>query len=205
MPIPRDVGRRKFLKVGAAAAAVTAVGCGVPASRWRVLSEDEARTLAAACDQIVPRDRDPGAADAGVVSFIDRQLATRRKRDLPLWQAGLNGLDRTSHKTHRKRFADLGPVEQEAVLRVIESGDADATDFDGETPQAFFRRLRDYTMMGFYGDPRHGGNRNRASWKMLGVPDPPLRGRLHETARPPALSRPRPTPLPAAPTIAPRS
>ena len=44
-------------------------------------------------------------------------------------------------------------------------------------------------MMGFYGDPRHGGNKDRVSWRMLGVPDPPIRGRLHESrgdARPAA-------------------
>ena len=44
-------------------------------------------------------------------------------------------------------------------------------------------------MMGFYGDPRHGGNKDRVSWRMLGVPDPPIRGRLHETPPPPGRSR----------------
>ena len=47
-------------------------------------------------------------------------------------------------------------------------------------PQAFFGRLVRYTMMGFYGDPRHGGNRQHVSWRMLGVPPAPIRGRLHE-------------------------
>jgi hypothetical protein len=32
-------------------------------------------------------------------------------------------------------------------------------------------------MQGFYGDPRHGGNLNRVSWKMLRLPYPPVRGR----------------------------
>ena len=67
----------------------------------------------------------------------------------------------------------------------------DKGDWQGIAPAAFFRLLRDYTMMGFYGDPRHGGNKERVSWRMLGVPDPPLRGRLHETPPPPALA-PRP-------------
>ena len=34
-----------------------------------------------------------------------------------------------------------------------------------------------HTMQGFYGSPRHGGNREAMSWRMLGVPDPPVRGR----------------------------
>ena len=33
------------------------------------------------------------------------------------------------------------------------------------------------TRQGFYGDPRHGGNRDAASWKMLALPFPPVRGR----------------------------
>jgi gluconate 2-dehydrogenase gamma chain len=41
----------------------------------------------------------------------------------------------------------------------------------------FFDMLVAHTMQGFYGDPRHGGNRERASWKMLGVASPPVRGR----------------------------
>ena len=202
----RGVGRRTFLKVGVAATAATTVACGVPGSRWRALSEDEAVTLAAACDRIVPPDGDPGAVDAGVVNFIDVQLAGRRKRDLALWRSGLAGLDRIAYRAHRTRFADLDPSGQDAILQALEQGDADAADFEREPPAAFFRRLRDYTMMGFYGDPRHGGNRRRASWKMLGVPDPPIRGRLHETA-PPAALAPRPSPVGPAPraTTPPRS
>ena len=62
-----------------------------------------------------------------------------------------------------------------------------AADWRGVEPVAFFRMLREHTMMGFYGDPRHGGNRDRVAWKMLGLQDPPIRGRLHET--PPPASR----------------
>jgi gluconate 2-dehydrogenase gamma chain len=29
-----------------------------------------------------------------------------------------------------------------------------------------------HTMEGFYGDPRHGGNRNRVAWVMLEFPGP---------------------------------
>ena len=41
-------------------------------------------------------------------------------------------------------------------------------------------------MQGFYGDPRHGGNRDRVSWKMVGLPYPPLRGRLRNDLTGPA-------------------
>jgi gluconate 2-dehydrogenase gamma chain len=34
-----------------------------------------------------------------------------------------------------------------------------------------------HTLEGYYGSPRHGGNRDAASWRMLGLDEPPLRGR----------------------------
>jgi gluconate 2-dehydrogenase gamma chain len=197
MDDPYAVDRRGFLKTGVTAAAATAVACGKPTSRWRTLTEDEAKTLAAACDQIVPPDQDPGAAEAGAVTFIDRQLATRRKKDQPLWRAGLRSLDATARRRQGKAFAELAFDVQAAVLQDVEKGTVEAADWSGVEPPAFFALLRNHTMMAFYGDPRHGGNKDRVSWKMLGVPDPPIRGRLHETPPPPALA-PRPAAAPAA-------
>ncbi|HXK12204.1 MAG TPA: gluconate 2-dehydrogenase subunit 3 family protein [Vicinamibacteria bacterium] len=194
MDDPYAVGRRGFLKTSAVAAAATAAACAGPRSRWRSLSEDEAATLAAACDQIVPPDEDPGAAQAGVVTFVDRQLATRRKAERSRWQAGLRGLDATARRRHGQPFAALAFETQTSVIQDVEKGAVEAADWTGVEPRAFFALLREYTMMGFYGDPRHGGNKDRVSWKMLGVPDPPIRGRLHETPPAPALA-----PRPAAP------
>jgi gluconate 2-dehydrogenase gamma chain len=185
---PYAVDRRGFLRTGAVAAAATAAACAGPRSRWRVLTEEEGVTLAAACDQIVPPDQDPGAAAAGAVAFVDRQLATRRKADVPFWRAGLRGLDATARRRHARPFAELTFEAQTALLQDVEKGAVEAADWSGASPEAFFDRLRNYAMMGFYGDPRHGGNRERVSWRMLGVPDPPIRGRLHETPPPPALA-----------------
>jgi hypothetical protein len=36
-----------------------------------------------------------------------------------------------------------------------------------------------HTMQGFYGDARHDGNRDAVSWRMLGIPIIPIRGRDH--------------------------
>jgi gluconate 2-dehydrogenase gamma chain len=43
--------------------------------------------------------------------------------------------------------------------------------------RVFFDLILAHTLQGFYGDPRHGGNRNMASWRMLGLACPPVRGR----------------------------
>lgn len=188
MSDPYAVDRRGFLRAGAAAAAATAVACGRPESRWRALSEDEAATLAAACDQIIPPDQDPGAAQAGVVRFIDRQLATRQKGDLRAWQQAIRALDATAVRGHGRPFAELTFETQLAVLRAVEDGSVDRADWTDADPTRFFATLRRYTMMGFYADPRHGGNRDRVAWMMLGIPDPPIRGRRHETPPPPALA-----------------
>lgn len=200
----RAIGRRGFLRLGAAAAAASSVACSPPASRWRVLTEQEARILTAACDQIIPPDQDPGASNAGVVNFIDRQLATRKRKQLDTWRAGIAALDATAQRTHGAGFADIAAAAQVAVLQAIERGEGDPSLWTGIPPNDFFKRLRDFTMMGFYGDPRHGGNRDRVSWRMLGVPDPPLRGRLHETPPPPALA-PRAAPAEPLPAEPPRA
>jgi gluconate 2-dehydrogenase gamma chain len=191
MDDPYAVDRRGFLKTGAAAAEATTAACGGPTSRWRVLTEDEAKTLAAACDQIVPPDQDPGAAEAGAVDFIDRQLATRQKEALAAWRGGIRGLEASARRRHGRPFAELPFEAQTALLKDVEEGAVAAADWTGVEPAAFFRMLRQHTMMGFYGDPRHGGNRDRVAWRMLGLKDPPIRGRLHEAPPPPALA-PRP-------------
>jgi len=180
MDDPYAVDRRGFLKTGATAAAATAVACGGPTSPWRALGEDEARTLAAVCDQIVPPDQDPGAVQAGAVAFIDRQLATRLQDQREVYRLGLRALEATARRRHGRAFTEVPFEAQTALLRDVESGKVDPTDWAGVDPAAFFALVRDHTMMGFYGDPRHGGNRERVSWKMLGVPDPPIRGRLPE-------------------------
>ncbi|HVN05375.1 MAG TPA: gluconate 2-dehydrogenase subunit 3 family protein [Bryobacteraceae bacterium] len=149
--------RRKFIAAGLAG---TAAGCARPKSAWRCLSLAEARTLEAVCAHIVPEDRDAGAARADVVAFIDRQLAGFYK---PLRKTYRQGIAAIGYD-----FAGLPPAAQLARLREIEEN-------SGTKP--FFDLLVAHTMQGFYGDPRHGGNRERVSWKMLGVASPPVRGR----------------------------
>jgi gluconate 2-dehydrogenase gamma chain len=52
----------------------------------------------------------------------------------------------------------------------MESGKSVFEDFDAK---AFFQRLLAITMEGFFSDPIYGGNRNKASWRMLGFPGLP--------------------------------
>jgi gluconate 2-dehydrogenase gamma chain len=173
------LNRRAFLQAAVAATAASGVGvaCGRNATPWRFLSIDEARALAAISDQIIPPDQDPGASWAGVVNFIDRQLCGPYKELQATYRKGLAGVDESSRALYGKAFADISSDEQVNVLRQLEAGKAPGATWKQASAPDFFGYLVDHTMQGFYGDPRHGGNRDGVSWKMLGLPYPPIRGR----------------------------
>ena len=46
--------------------------------------------------------------------------------------------------------------------------------------RTFFELVRKHTLEGYYGSPRHGGNRDAVSWRMLGLAEPPVRGRARD-------------------------
>lgn len=163
----------------AAAASGSGVACGGPGSPWRFLTVDEGRTLAAACDQIIPPDEDPGAAWAGVVNYVDLQLCGPLKHLRNSYRWGIAAIDRSSQVLWHASFAELSSARQIELLTKMEMGQAPADAWTQISSTEFFGLLVDQTMQGFYGDPRHGGNRERVSWKMLGVPYPQIRGRLH--------------------------
>jgi gluconate 2-dehydrogenase gamma chain len=160
-----------------ATATAPMASCLGHSTSWRSLSEDEARTLEAICERIIPADQDPGAAWAGVVTFIDRQLMGPYRRFRETYQLGLTGTNGTSLAMFGKPFAALAPQQQDAVLQSMDKGQARGEGWKQVSAKSFFDLVVSHTMQGFYGDPRHGGNRERVSWKMLRLPYPPVRGR----------------------------
>jgi gluconate 2-dehydrogenase gamma chain len=174
----RKLTRRRFIQLTASvAAAGPVISCTQATSPWRFLTPDEARTLEAICGQIVPTDQDPGAKEANVVNFIDRQLVGYLQRHQKAYREGLAGVDQTSLALRGARFAELIPEKQLAVLLALEKGEAAGEIWKRRSARSFFALVVNHTMQGYYGDPRHGGNRNGASWRMLGLPYPPVRGR----------------------------
>lgn len=175
------LSRRKFLQAAMAMAAATSsgVGCSGAKTPWRFLTVDEARTLATLCDQIIPPDEDPGAAWVGVVNYIDRQLCGPLEHLRMSYRQGIASVDRSSHSLYGSAFAELASAQQVELLTLMEQGRAPAEAWKQIASAEFFDLLVNQTMQGFYGDPRHGGNREATSWKMLGIPYPPIRGRLH--------------------------
>jgi gluconate 2-dehydrogenase gamma chain len=171
-PMPRNgrLPRRRFLSVAASTAAAT-VACTGPKGKWRFFTDAEATTLAALCDQIIPPDHHAGASEAGVVHYIDRQLKGHFRALQADYRMGLAALNAAAVKQYGQAFAALPGDRQAAMLRKIERAKDESA--------AFFSMAIAHTMQGYYGSPRHGGNRNWLSWRMLGVPTAPVRGRIH--------------------------
>lgn len=132
-------------------------------------------------DTLIPPDEDPGARDAGVVHYIDLQLTRWFRRYQKEYRTALAGIDRWARAHGGPGFAGLAPSAREEMLALMEQGQADRAYFPDGGKSAFELVLA-HTMQGFYGNPRHGGNRGYASWKMIGVPPMPVRGREHYEA-----------------------
>jgi gluconate 2-dehydrogenase gamma chain len=141
----------------------------------RFFTNAEAHTVQAACDRIIPSDETgPGAKEAGVVIYIDRQLAGPYGKDkyrytkAPFVESvpehGYQGKE-TPREIYRKgiqalgNFADLPPSEQDQRLRAIQT-------------TTFFRVLRQHTIEGMFSDPMHGGNAGLIGWQLIGYPGP---------------------------------
>src|SRR6266568_4549452 len=160
--------RRQFVSAGALGSAALAIGCRTAATQdnWDALSDDQARTLAAICDQMIPADDFPSASKAGVLVYIDGQLARHYQRHQDAYRDGLEQADSMSRARFGHGLADAPTSQRLEIAKSLELKN-----------RPFFELVRKHTMEGYYGSPRHGGNRDAASWRMLGLAEPPLLGR----------------------------
>jgi gluconate 2-dehydrogenase gamma chain len=161
MPPSRKLARRRFLESAVATSA--AAGCTRRVA-LSFLSDAEFATLTAVCDQMIPPDQDPGGGWAGAADYIDRQLRGHFREHLHAYHAGLAVVERRAGG----RFASL---PRERQLELLTRMDRDPA------TRGFIALVATHAMQGFYGSPRHGGNRDYCSWRMLGVPASPVRGR----------------------------
>ena len=161
--------RRTFLGAAAAATLTGAAGCGGASGAWRFFTDREARTLEAILDRLIPEDDAPGARQAGVIHYVDRQLKTHFREHRKTYRDGLAAADGLAGCC----LADVQPALREKVIRELERGPA---------TRPFFELVLAHAMQGFYGNPRHGGNREFVSWRMLGVAPLQVRGRAQGAA-----------------------
>jgi gluconate 2-dehydrogenase gamma chain len=142
----------------------------------RFFTAAEAQVIQAASERIFPTDDSgAGATEAGVVIYIDRQLASPYGKDARRYtkgpwvesvpEHGYQGKE-TPQQVYRAGieslggdFAALSAEQQDQRLENIQ-----------ETH--FFQLLRQHTMEGIFCDPLHGGNIGMVGWKLIGFPGP---------------------------------
>ena len=141
----------------AASSASTAAATASEPPTYLTLTETEVAFFAAAADTMIPADElTPSGTDCGVVTFIDRQLASawgggakmyrngpfrKAKREygyqLPLtprqfFAAGIVATNAWTRKLYGKDFDRLATKDREDALRALEQGKAALDDFDGK-------------------------------------------------------------------------
>lgn len=124
---------------------------------WVNLTPQEAKTIAAVVDQIIPPDDLPGASDAGVVYFVDQALGGFMAEAAGLLREGLADLDRLALESFQdsRGFAGLSFNQQTPLLQSIETG-------------PFFNQMIFLTHCGMFAMPSWGGNRELSGWALLG-------------------------------------
>ncbi|MDP3545763.1 MAG: gluconate 2-dehydrogenase subunit 3 family protein [Phreatobacter sp.] len=159
----------------------------------RFFTPEERRCVAAIVERLIPSDtRGPGAREAGVIDFIDNQLAGfygRGERwymqgpfregtpqqgyqfeDPPagLYRRAISALDAACRARHGGRgFAALDAPTQDAVLKQLEAGELE---LEGAPGKGFFSLVLENAVEGYFCDPLYGGNRDMVGWRLVGFP-----------------------------------
>ena len=194
------ISRRSFLKsAGVAAAVIVAPGCerspqqaANQRQRYSFFNPDEAVFIEGAVARLIPADETgPGALEADVPVYIDRQLAGAWGAGADLyrsgpWQSGkpeqgyqlpftpaelfrnaLRAITDDLRKSNRGSFAKLNAEDQDTYLQSLEK---ESRDLSGVPSDVFFESLLEMTIEGFFSDPAYGGNKNMIGWKLIGFP-----------------------------------
>jgi gluconate 2-dehydrogenase gamma chain len=143
----------------------------------RFFTAEEAKVVSAACERIFPKDESgPGAEEAGVAIYIDRQLAGPYGRDQFRYTKGpwVESVPEHGYQgkatpreiyregiPHLGAFLEMSPPQRDERLRSIEK-------------TMFFQMLRTHTIEGMFCDPLHGGNVGMVGWQMIGYPGPQM-------------------------------
>jgi gluconate 2-dehydrogenase gamma chain len=144
----------------------------------RFFTRPEALLIASVASRIIPSDDSgPGANEAGVVIYIDRQLAGPWGRDRHRYtqppfdenaapEFGYQG-KASPREIYREALKDLAgfdhlpPAGQDQKLKQVET-------------TRFFELIRRNTIEGMFCDPIHGGNADMLGWQMIGFPGPQM-------------------------------
>lgn len=149
--------------------------------------------VVAAASRLIPTPGPgPGAVEAGVPEFIDRQLelpyghgayfylsgpfspespATLgyqlRFTPREIYRLGIEDANSASKAAHGREFAQLEADIQDQFLKAMEAG---AVQFARVPAAALFAQLLENTREGYLADPMYGGNRGMVAWDWIGFP-----------------------------------
>lgn len=154
---------------------------------------EEYAFVQAAVARLIPADdRGPGALEAGVAEYIDRQMNTPYATganwymqgpfhpdsdkalgyQLPLvprdiYRLGLADADAVAKAQYGNVFAQLTQEQQDGLLQGFEAG---SVEFKQVPAKVFFSFLLQNTREGFFSDPIHGGNQGMIGWTLINFP-----------------------------------
>lgn len=160
---------------------------------YKFFTPQEAAFVEAVVARLIPADElGPGAKEANVPVFLDRQLSgpygraerwymqgpwakgtksqgyQTRFTPAQLYRAAIKSIDEQCRaRFQNKAFAELAAEQQDSLLKELEDG---KLKLDGVPADAFFELLLQNTTEGFFCDPIHGGNRDMIGWKLIGFP-----------------------------------
>ena len=171
----RDFLKTSFLGMGSV---MMLPSCLKNYTPWQFFSEEEAVCMEAICEQIIPADaHGPGARYAGVIFYIDKQLDEVFTGDQQHYRDGLAAIQQSAMSMHRLPFEALEFDQQTRFLEQMESNTLPGAHWSDRLPQSsLFSKMIDHSMQGFYGSPRHGGNRNYISYKIMNLDYPYIVG-----------------------------
>lgn len=141
-----------------------------PQGRARITLTLAEREIAdAVFERLFPADAEtPGAANIGVVDYLDRALGGFEHRWRETYRRGLTLIDQAARDQFATPFAACRSEQQDLLIATLEAGRL--TGSEAGFQQDFFALLRRHLQEGLFADPIHGGNRDKLGWQALGHP-----------------------------------
>ncbi len=160
---------------------------------YAYLNLDEQAFIETLVDHMVPADElTPKGTDVGINVYIDRALAggwgkgerlymqgpwkqgtPSQGYQLPLtpaelYRTGIKAANAYCVKTYGRTFDKIAEKERQEFLVRMQQGKVAFE--NGPPARIFFTTVYQNVMEGMFSDPIHGGNRDKAGWKMIGFP-----------------------------------
>jgi gluconate 2-dehydrogenase gamma chain len=174
-----EYSRRDFVRLTAAGAGglLFMSSCKLKQSRWLFFTDEEASIAESIAACLIPADDFPGAKETNVINFLDRQLIGYHRRHQNSYRTGLANIRESCKQQFGKNFNDLEEEKKLLFLKSLEENTVPGETWKDLSSSDFFHLFLDHTMQGFYGSPRHGGNKDYASYRMLKLDYPLIIGR----------------------------